>query len=74
LTADEFLLAMEGDDPRTTFGGLHVGLDLRLGERIGFSTFLESLPSMTNNPNLGNHINIAGIGFQTLGTEVTLCF
>lgn len=74
LSADDILTVLAGDDPRTTFGGLHAGLDLRLGERIGFSSFLETLPAHADNQNLGTYIRVAGIEFQSLGTEVSFCF
>lgn len=82
LTVDEIILANTVDptDPepppvRNSFGGLQVGLDLRLGNRIGFSTFLETLPSLRNSRNLGDYARPFGlIGFQSFGTEVTVCF
>lgn len=74
LTADELILALQGDDPRYTFGTLHLGLDLRLGNRIGLSTFLETMPSLSSTENIGSYADVAGIRFQSLGTEVTFCF
>ena len=60
-------------EPRNMFGGLHVGLDLRIGNRMGFSFFLENLPSLNDSKNLGRYVQF-GIGFQSLGTEVSLWF
>lgn len=74
LSVDDVINAVDGDDPRTTLGALHAGLDLRLGERIGFSSFIETLPAQRFNDNLGDYVYVAGIGFQSLGTEVTFCF
>ncbi len=74
LTADEVLTDNAGDAPRNTFGGLHTGLDLRLGNRVGVSAFLEAVPYLSNSPNLGNYTTIAGIQFQSLGTEVSFWF
>lgn len=74
VTADDIVLALAGDNPRTTFGALQMGLDLRLGERVGLSSFLETLPSLGDNGNMGNYIRIAGVEFQTLGTEVSFWF
>jgi hypothetical protein len=73
ITADEILAAADEEGPRNSFGGLHIGLDLRVGNRIGFSAFLEGLPSLARSPNLGTY-RLVGIPFQSLGTEVTLCF
>ena len=74
LTIDEILLAVDGDDPRYTFGALHAGVDLRVGERVGISTFLEAMPSLRNSDNIGNYVRVANVEFQSLGTEVTFWF
>lgn len=74
LSSDAILAALEGDGPRTAFGALHLGLDLRLGNRIGMSTFLETMPDLRNSQNMGNYVRIGSIGFQSIGTEVTFCF
>jgi hypothetical protein len=74
LTADDLLAALAGDAPRTTLGTVHFGLDLRLGNRIGLSAFLESIPSRNHSENFGDYIRVLDIGFQSFGTEVTFCF
>jgi hypothetical protein len=74
LTADDFITSLDGDAPRTTFGTLHVGLDLRLGNRIGVSTFLETIPDRNNQGNLGDYVRVLGLGFQSFGTEVAFWF
>ncbi len=74
LNADEIITDMEGEGPRTAFGALHLGLDLRLGNRIGLSTFLETIPVLRDSRNLGDFLAVGSIGFQTLGTEVSVCF
>lgn len=74
VTADDVLRANQGQPPRFILGTYEVGLDLRLGQRIGLSTFLEYYPTLRNSPNLGEHVRVLGIGFQSLGAEVLLCF
>lgn len=74
LTADELLADSAGDPPRSTFPTLHFGADLRLGNRVGLSVFYETIPSLTNSPNLGEHIYFLGLPWQVLGTEVAICF
>ena len=74
LTLDEILGDIDGDDPRNTFSALHLGLDLRIGNRIGFSGFLETVPSLRNSQNLGSYVTIGSLDLQTFGTEVTFCF
>ena len=51
-----------------------MGLELRVGNRIGLSSFLETIPDLTYSPNMGEYLFIAGVSFQTIGTEVTFCF
>ena len=75
LTSDEIITDLNGTDgPRTAFGAFQLGIDLRVGNRIGASTFLETMPVLRNSANLGEYVNIATIGFQSLGTEVTFWF
>jgi len=75
LTVDEVITDLEeGESPRTTFGTLQLGLDLRLGNRVGMSTYIETLPSLQRSANLGQYVTLAGIRFQTFGTEVSFWF
>jgi hypothetical protein len=62
-------------DPRATFGTFQVGVDLRVGNRIGLSAFYETLPAYENARTMGDYIRPLGIfGFQSVGTEVTFWF
>ncbi len=74
LTADDLITSLDGDPPRTTLGTLQIGLDLRLGNRIGLSTFFETIPDRNQSENFGTYTRILGLGFQSFGTEVTFCF
>jgi len=74
LTADELLTDEDGDDPRTTFSTIQFGLDLRLGNRVGLSSFLETIPSLRSSRNIGNYMWLFGLEWQTFGTEVTFWF
>ncbi|MEZ4316659.1 MAG: hypothetical protein R3F61_04125 [Myxococcota bacterium] len=74
LNADDIVAAVQGDGPRSTWGTLQLGLDLRIGNRIGVGTFLETLPALRRSQNMGDYIRVLGIGFQGFGTEVTACF
>lgn len=73
-SADDLLTLQLEQGPRTSLGGMQIGADLRIGNRIGFSTFIETLPSMNQNQNFGSYIRLLGIPFQTWGNEVTLWF
>jgi hypothetical protein len=74
LDSDALLRLLTGQDPRASFGAFQVGLDLRVGNRIGLSGFLETIPALGTSPNFGNFVPVAGLKFQSLGTEVTFCF
>ncbi len=74
LNSDQIIALIEGEGPRTSFGAFQVGVDLRVGNRIGTAAFLESVPDLANSENLGNYIRVLGIGFPTLGTEVAFWF
>jgi len=74
INADEILMDSVGDGPRTTFGAIQLGLDLRLGNRIGLAVFLETMPNLSDSRNLGDYIAVGTIGFQAIGTEVGVCF
>ena len=74
LTADQLLVDTAQDDPRETFGAFQLGLDLRLGNRVGMSAFLETIPSLRDSPNIGVTTYLLGLPFQVLGAEVTFCF
>jgi hypothetical protein len=60
-------------EPRSTFGTIHIGLDLRIAQRIGLAWFLESVPSLMNADNVGTYVTV-WLPFQSMGTEVAFCF
>ncbi len=74
LTAADVIAENTGEGPRSTWGTLHAGLDLRLGNRIGMSAFLESMPALKNSRNLGSWLTLGSFEFHTIGTEVSVCF
>ena len=59
---------------RATFGGFHLGLEFRVGNRIGASVFLENMPAYNDEGTLGLFWENDFIDFHSLGTEVTFCF
>jgi len=74
ITSDDILALADMSGPRFAFGAFHAGLDLRVGNRIGMSTFLEMIPHLAQSPNLGDYVRVGSIGFPAIGTEVTLWF
>ena len=73
IDAGSIVNQLEGDDPRTTFGMLQVGGDLRFGRRVGISAFFEWLPAFGASPNFGSYLTL-GVRFQSAGTEVSFWF
>ena len=73
VNADQVLAASKREGPRTSFGGFQVGLDGRIGRRIGVSTYLETLPGLVYTPNMGTYVQFI-FAFQSIGTEVTFWF
>ncbi|HEX5751624.1 MAG TPA: hypothetical protein VFZ09_35710 [Archangium sp.] len=62
-------------EPHATFAAFPIGLELRVGNRIAASVFLESAPALDTAPSIGTHLNLLGIlKFHTVGAEVTFCF
>ncbi|MEN0064893.1 MAG: hypothetical protein AAGA48_22300 [Myxococcota bacterium] len=74
VTADDVIQASNLAPPRTSFGTLQLGADLRVGNRVGVSMFGEWIPSLTNSPNLGSFLRLGPVSFQGFGTEVTFWF
>jgi hypothetical protein len=74
LTADELLGDANLADPRAIFATVQTGLDLRLGDRMGIGAFVETMPSLRNSPNFGDYVFFLGLPWQTLGSEVSVCF
>ncbi len=72
--ADQVLRAEAGrTETRAVFGGVHLGLELELGNRISAAVFLENLPSYNDSGRIGSVLDF-GLEFHSFGTEVTLCF
>jgi len=74
LTASDVIIEYTSGDPRSIFGALHLGLDLRLGNRIALGGFMEAMPIFADSPNLGSFVTIGSFELQALGTEVSVCF
>jgi hypothetical protein len=73
LNADQVLAGADQEGPRTAFGGLQVGLDARVGNRIGLSALVETLPSFAQSRNIGSYAQVI-FAWQSFGTEVTFWF
>tara|TARA_Y100001934_G_scaffold176426_1_gene208958 strand:- start:831 stop:1193 length:363 start_codon:yes stop_codon:yes gene_type:complete len=75
LSPDQILAdAQSNEDSSVTFGAWHLGLELRISNRMGVSLFFETIPSLEDSPNMGDYIDLGFVEFESLGTEVTFCF
>ncbi len=74
LDNEDVVQQIRGDDPRAIFGAFQVGLDLRVGNRVGMSGFFETMPSFWNSDNFGEYFDVVGIGVQSFGIEVAFWF
>jgi hypothetical protein len=61
-------------NPTFIYGAFHLGLELRVKNRIGVIVFLESAPAMNNAPAIGKFIDLGVIQFHTIGLEASFCF
>lgn len=58
----------------TTYPAITLGLDLRVGPRIGAAVFVQTAPTLYSSPNIGSWYDF-GIGrVHTIGGEVSLWF
>ncbi len=72
--AEQLLRDAQGNtSTRASFGALHLGLEARVGNRIGAAVFLENMPYYQNSGELGAVLDL-GIELHSLGFEVSLCF
>ncbi|MEZ4434552.1 MAG: hypothetical protein R3F65_19290 [bacterium] len=67
------LLSDAGGQGRGTFAGLHLGLEMRVGNRIGASVFLENMPAFNDSERIGSFVDL-GLDFHSFGAEVSFCF
>ncbi len=72
LTAEQLLNLDLQLNPRSSFGIVNTGFDVRLGNRIGLSGFLEWMPSLANSPNIGSYIRLGPVRFSAFGLETSL--
>jgi hypothetical protein len=72
--AQMLIAQAQGTDASSTFGALQLGLELRVKNRIGVAVFLESLPSLSNAPAIGNYQDLGVVTFRSMGAEVSFCF
>lgn len=71
VTTEDVIAAYEMDnEPLQVIAGIHVGLELRIGNRLGVSFFGETLPAHIGADNLDTYLGV----FHSLGSEVSVWF
>lgn len=60
--------------PNVIFGAMHLGLLMRLKNRIGASVYFESSPALDNSQMIGNLVDLGLIKVHAFGVEVSFCF
>ena len=66
---------IEGDiSSSATFGTLQLGLDLRLGQRVGIAGFLEHMPAYIDSETVGEFLDLGPFAFHSFGVEISFCF
>jgi hypothetical protein len=58
----------------TTWPALGTGLDLRIGQRVGATLFMQSTPTLNGSPGVGRWLDYGVLQVHTIGGEVTLWF
>jgi hypothetical protein len=66
--------AAESINTRATFGGLHFGAEVRVGNRMGASVFLENMPAFNDSDRIGTFFPNELLHFHSFGAEVSLWF
>lgn len=66
--------AAESADAQATFGTFHIGLEARIGNRIGASVFLENMPAYSDSDSVGVFYKLGFLDFHSMGAEVSFCF
>lgn len=59
---------------RATFGAFHLGLELRIGDRMGAAIFVETMPAYFDTDRIGTFLSNDLIEIHSFGTEVALWF
>jgi len=62
------------EEVRATFGAFHIGLEARVGDRIGAAVFLENMPAYNDSDQIGTFLENDFIDFHSFGAEVVFCF
>lgn len=73
-TIDQLTSPIRNAEPQAVLGAVQTGFEVRVKNRVGFAVYIESLPGITTDTNLGRFLDLSFIKFQTLGFEVMFCF
>lgn len=59
---------------RATFGAFHLGLELRVGDRVGAAVFVENMPAYNDTDRIGTFLENDILELHSFGVEVNLWF
>lgn len=77
MTVDGQAIVQLADNPtstRGTFAGIHLGLEMKVANRIAAAVFLENMPAFNDSTRIGDFVDLFGIEFHSFGAEVSFCF
>ena len=74
-TIGDLIGAATGVIPQTTtWPAFGVGVDLRVGNRVGAAFFAQTAPTLTTSPSVGRYVDFGVVQVHAIGGEVTLWF
>jgi hypothetical protein len=72
--ADIVAAIAPGAAPSVIYPAIQLGLDLRIGNRIGVGFFVETMPTLNNVPSIGRYLDFGLVQVHSIGGEASLCF
>jgi hypothetical protein len=63
-----------GATPSVIYPSIQLGLDLRIGNRIGVGFFVETMPTLNSVPGIGRYLDFGLLQVHSIGGEASLCF
>lgn len=71
ITTEDIIANIQGNpEPLRVVSALHAGLELRVGNRLGVSLYVETLPANLGSDNIGTYVGL----FHSIGTEISVWF
>lgn len=71
---DVVTAALSGSTPSSTYPAFQLGLDARIGNRLGGAFFVETTPTLAGTLSVGRYVDYGLLQIHSIGGEVSLCF